>query len=268
MGTAVVEALATQEPHARRVAGQSEAECMLLARIGADGVHGDLVSNGQGGQHAAAPHDHTRIGLPHYMRPHVVGTHGLSAPQHITPAQRVQQSMSENDIVFSNVLAVGADVPAILRLTLTKVLLGRPEGGHSNVHEVGAAPHHARGGPGPVEHHAPAGFQFFHIRRRDEREAHGFPRCGRAVGHLVVQRRVVLHIVEAGHGADVVAERRMRHNILHPLPVYPHVGRVFLEPLDILSAGESRHGRPPASWLAPSGVSASCFRRRPPWSDQ
>src|SRR5215471_6965060 len=52
----------------------------------------------------------------------------------------------------------------------------------------------------------------------------------------------MLHIVEGRYGVDPIAQGRMRGDILHPLPIDPHLPWVLLESLDVCFAGTCGHG--------------------------
>ena len=153
--------------------------------------------------------------------------------------------MGEHQVVLADVLVVVVDVVLELGAVPGEVVPGSGHGHDVDVHEVGAAAHHAEGGAGPVAHHHAAGVQVLLGARRDEGRSHAVAGGGRDVGHLVADGRVVLHIVHTGQRLHAAPQRRVGGDVLDPLAVQVDLRPVLLHVGDVLRPGPGWHGAAP-----------------------
>ena len=248
VGAAHVETLPAQELHARRVAGYRERERVLPVVVGqavaGNRIDGDLIRDGaERRQHPAAPHHQAGIGLLDGSERDVLGE--VIRGGRGAAALEVHQCVGEGYIVLPQKLVVVEHVLLELRPVLGEVVGGAGPCGEDRVHEVRRPPHHAATGPGPVRHHFPFSHQVVHRVRDLEGQAHRIPGGRRGEGHLLPQRRVVLHVVEGGHGLDPVSEAGMGGYVVHPLALDPHLAGPFFQPGYIFLSGARWHGPSP-----------------------
>ena len=250
VGLPVVEALPALVAEAGRVVGDGESE-----GVGFGGLAGKLVRRGgiqrnllgqrrQRGQHPRAVDVDAGVGFlldPQRDVGAVFQRRGAGR----AAALQVQQGVGQHQVVLADVLVVVVDVVLELRAVLSEVVAGGGHGHDVDVHEVGAAAHHAEGGAGPVPHHHAAGVQVFLGARHDEGRSHPVAGGGRDVGHLVADGRVVLHIVHPRQRLHPAPQRRVGGDVLDPLAVQVDLRPVLLHVGDVLRPGSGWHGAAP-----------------------
>ena len=142
-------------------------------------------------------------------------------------------------------LVVIDDVLLELGPVLGEVFRRAGPGGEDGVHKVGRAAHHAATGPGPPRHHLAPTDQVVGGPGYQEGQPDRVAGGGRGEGHLFSQRRIVLHVVEGGHRAHAVAQRRVGGHVLDPLAVEPHLAGAVLEAGDVFLSGTCWHRSSP-----------------------
>ena len=151
--------------------------------------------------------------------------------------------MGQRDVVLADVFVVATDVLAELRTFLREVARGRRPGREGDIHEIGRAPHHPARRARPVQHHHAAALELLARARHDERQADALAARRRHVGHLVAQRRVVLHVVQRGDRAHAVGQPRVRGYVLDTLAAQPDLALLISQPFDVLPSRPRAHRR-------------------------
>ena len=236
VGTAHVEALPAEKLQAGSVAGDREGERVapgvVTQPMAGHGIDGDLIGDGpQRRQHPATPYHKPGIGLLHRGQRHLFAK--VSCRAWGTAPLQVHQCVGESHIVLTDEFVVIDDVLLELRPVLGKVIRRSSPGGKDDIEEVGGASHHAAGSPGPAGHHVAPPLQVFDGLGDQERKTHRLAGGGRSVGHLLLQLRVMLHVVQGRHRPDPVGQGRMGSHVLDTFALYPHLPRPFLEAGDV-----------------------------------
>ena len=152
-------------------------------------------------------------------------------------------------VVALDVLLEGGAVPG-------EVVSCRGHGHDAGIEKIRCAPHHPAGRPRPVPHHGVAPLQVAVTPRGDERQPNRIAGGRRHIGHLVPERRVVLHVVEGGEGPHAVAETGVARHVLDPLALHVDLGRLFSQPGDVGGSRPGWHARSPSRLItsAPFGA--------------
>ena len=204
--------------------------------MGTGRVHGDLVGDGQRGQHPRPIHDDPRVRLLRHGQGDVGVVGQWSRLLGRPVSLQVDQGVGEHQVIFPDVLVIVLDVLLEFGPVLTEIVACGGHRHHAYVQEVRGPSHHAATHPRPVGHHTVAGIEVLRGLGGNERKAHVVAGGGGPVGHLLAHRRVVLQVVQGGDGPDTSRQAGVGGWVGHLLSVHVQGRRPFLEPLDIFPA--------------------------------
>ena len=206
--------LAADEREPRRVARDPEDEPVgvVAGRHAAERDHRDFLRDRRhGAEHLRAAHDDAVGRLPHAAQ---VQERLFLLGRRLRPVDlRVDQHVGEEEVVLADVLVVARGILAEARAAAREAVRHQMPARDELVHEVGPAAHEAEVVIRAQLEVLALLHEVFARVGHQERRRHGLAARRRRVGHHVAVRRIHLHVVLLGDGADRLLEERLRGDV-------------------------------------------------------
>lgn len=249
----------------RQAEGKGVGLCRLAGLQIRRGKDGNFIGKrGQGGDHTRATDDDAGVGLADDARRRVVG---LLVHRPRAVGLRVDQRVGKAEVVLSQELVVLADVAAEGLPVAGKVLVSRGKAGHVDVHEVGAAAHHAAGPVHPRLDHLAPPHQVGRRRRLEVRKRKPLSVLP-AVRKARLPLRVVLEGIQLGHRARSTGKPGVGGNISHPLAVNPQLAPIAKRVKVVLCVADTHGAVSPLFFRGNAAADASPAAALPPEGQQ